>query len=92
MDVTAFPQDRQEVRTGETLLALATEGQASDERRASNREATLAMSSCFSLGCNATACGRLIKNVIRARKVKIVNEPKKQKNTYIGKRGREEGG
>ena len=34
VDVTAFPQDRREARTGETLPAHATEGQASDERRA----------------------------------------------------------
>ena len=99
VDVTAFPQDRREARTGGTLLAHATEGQASDERRApdlalAGREAALLPPTekplwrCHhvSLGRNATTCGRLIKNVIRARKGNIVNEPKKQKNTYIGKR------
>ena len=105
VDVTAFPQDRREARTGGTLLAHATEGQVSDERRApdlalAGREAALLppiekpLCRCHhvSLGRNATTCGRLVKNVIRARKGNIVNEPKKQKNRYIGKRRREEEG
>ena len=105
VDVTAFPRDRREARTGGTLLAHATGGQVSDERRApdlalAGREAALLPPTekplwrCHhvSLARNATTCGRLIKNVIRARKGNIVNEPKKQKNTYIGKRRREEGG